>query len=400
MSSDISFAPTVRVTGPEPASLALSIVRDKDSEGLIRQCLTDLGVPKPEFIEGDIDTAIEQLTRRHSPRLLIVDISGVDDPVARVVRLSEVCGPTTGIVVIGSSNDITLYRSLKDTGVVEYYFKPLVGNLVTRTCNSILTGNMERPAARTGKLVFILGVRGGTGATTIAANMAWHLAEIRQRQVMLLDLDLHAGDAALQLDTRPSHALLEALDHPERVDDLFLERGLIHVTERLSLLASLEPLGTMYMPPEEAVLSVLGNLLQRYRYVLVDMPSTLAAALPRVLHLPSTCLLVSDASLASARDVTRWRDAIGPNSPERTTVHVLNKVGSESGLPTPEFAQAAGQAPDIVIPYDREIGAASTLGVRGTRKAAALHRSLTPVYQLLTGEKYDAAPSLLKRIFG
>jgi pilus assembly protein CpaE len=400
MTSELSLAPTVTGASPEPASLALTVVRDRDSEGLIRHCLADLGVPNSDFVLGDIDTAIEQLGQRRSPRLLIVDISGVTDPVAHIARLFEVCGPTTGIVAIGTSNDITLYRSLRDAGVVEYYFKPLVSNLVARTCNGILTGTQEQPAAHTGKLVFVLGVRGGTGATTITTNMAWHLAEARKRQVMLLDLDLHSGDAALQLDARPSHALLEALDHPERVDDLFLERGLIHVTDRLSLLASLEPLGTSYVPSEETVLSILGNLLQRYRYVFVDFPSMLAAALQRALHLSSTCLLVSDGSLASARDVARWRELIGPNSSERTTLHILNKAGSTGSLPAAEFAHAAGQAPDFTIPYDREIASAATLGVRGTQKATALQSSLTPVYQLLTGEKYGAAPSLFKRIFG
>jgi pilus assembly protein CpaE len=398
---DVALRPLSSPVAPPAAQqVAVVYVRDRNSEGVIRQCLNDLGVAAPEFIDGGVMTAITDMARRASPRLLIVDVSNVDDPVARVNQLAEVCGPGTGAVVIGDANDITLYRSLKDAGIVEYYFKPLVSSLVMETCNGILTGNPQKRGARTGKLIFVLSVRGGAGATTIAVSAAWHLAEARQRQVMLLDLDIHSGDAALQLDARPSHALREALEHSDRVDDLFLERAVIHVSDRLSLLASLESFSEVFVPDENAVLALIGNLLHRYRYVFVDLPTTLAPRLIHVLHLPSTCLLVSDGSLVSARDVARWRENIGPNSPERSTLHVLNKSGADGSLPDAEFIRAAGQAPDIIIKYDREIGTASNLGVRGVQKCASLQTGLAPIYRLLAGERRKEERSFLQRLFG
>ncbi len=392
-----SDAPIVPPAAPQ---LAMVYVRDRNSEGVIRQCLADLGIANAEFSDGGVLTAYSELSRRASPRLLIVDVTGVDDPVARINQVAEVCGPGTGAVVIGETNDIALYRDLKDVGVVEYFFKPLVSSLLMEACNAILTGTQEKRSARTGKLMFVLSVRGGAGATTIAVSAAWHLAEARQRQVMLLDLDLHSGDAALQLDARPSHALREALEHSDRVDDLFLERAVIRVSERLSLLASLESFSEVFAPEEDAVLSLLGTLLNRYRFVFVDLPTTLAPRLIRVLHLPSTCLLVSDGSLVSARDVTRWRENIGPNSPERSTLHILNKSRADGSLPEAEFVRAVGQAPDIVIRYDREIGTASNLGIRGVQKCASLQSGLVPLYQLLAGEQPKEQLSLLRRIFG
>ena len=85
--------------------------------------------------------------------------------------------------------------------------------------------------------------RGGVGATTIAVNAAMRLADKGQRWVMLVDLDIEGGDAALQLAANPTNALHEALERPERVDKLFLERGALHASDRLDLLASLEPFG-------------------------------------------------------------------------------------------------------------------------------------------------------------
>ena len=379
---------------------AMVFVRDRDSEGVIRQSLSDLGIANSEFVSGGIDAAITTLAQRPSPRLLVTDVTGVHDPVARINALAEVCEPGVGVVVIGESNDIRLYRSLKEAGVVEYFFKPLVGILLTRTFHSVITGGPEQRGTRTGKLVFVLGIRGGDGATTIAANTAWHLAENGQRQALLLDLDLQFGDAALQLDVTPSHALREALEHPERVDELFLQRGVTHVTERLGLLAAQESLSESINLNDEAVLSLLGNLLHRYRYVVVDIPTVLAPRLIRVLTLPSILLLVSTASLASARDVARWRQQIGPNTPERITLHVLNKNGSHTSLPLAEFTRAVGQPPDVIIPYEREIGLASNLGVAAVRKCVSLQRGLTPLYRHLTGEAVQVPQSFLRRLFG
>ena len=388
-SSASAIAPTAKV-----------FVQDRDSEGIIRQSLGNLSVRDAEFIPGNIDTAISALTQEQSPRLLIVDVSSVEDPLSRINELADVCEPNTGVVVIGDRNDIVLYRSLKRAGVVEYFFKPLVSDLVTRTCNGVLTGSVESQNTRGGRLVFVLGVRGGVGATTIAVNTAWYLAERRQRWVMLLDLDLQDGDAALQLDVTPSHALREAFEHPERVDKLFLERAVIHVDHRIDLLASLEPLGGSIAFDESALLPLLETLLRRYRFIFVDLPTTVAVRLLQALHLPSTCVLVSNGSLVSARETARWRAFIGVNSPERTTLHVLNQHGAPGSLPDAEFNRAAGQAPDIVVPYDREIGVASTLGTKGTQKSASLKRGLAPLLRHLSGEQEDSPRSVFSRIFG
>jgi pilus assembly protein CpaE len=362
--------------------------------------LSNLGILDGEFIAGNIATAISTLSQKPSPRLLIVDISGIDDPVSRVNELADVCEPITGVVVVGDRNDIVLYRNLKHRGIVEYFFKPLVSDLVTRTCNGVLTGSVESPNTRTGRLVVVLGVRGGVGATTIAVNTAWQLAKARQRWVMLLDLDLQNGDAALQLDATPSHALREAFEHPERVDKLFLERAVIHVDHRIDLLASFEPLGDEIAFEESAVLALVENMLHRYRFIFVDLPTDVARRVIKVLHLPSTCVLVSNGTLVSAREVARWRAFVGPNTPERTTLHVLNQHGAPGSLPDAEFNRAAGQAPDIVVPYDRDIGIASTLGTKGTLKSAPLRRGLAPLLRQLSGEGAEMPRSLLNRIFG
>ncbi len=407
MARDIHIvnAPGGRAT-PIPARAmaptAKVFVSERETEGVIRQALDDLGVDDAEYTRGTVETASAALATQASPRLLVVDLSGVEDPLARIDDLAARCEPDVSVVAVGDRNDIILYRHLKDSGVTEYYFKPVVRDLVKRTCGGALSGAGHNKSAgsRGGKLIFVLGVRGGVGATTIAANAAWRMSEKGQRWVMLVDLDMQSGDAALQLDTAPSHALREAFEKPERVDKLFLERGTIHASQRLDVLASLEPLGGNTPLSEDVVLSLFEKLLRRYRFIFVDLPPNVAVGLLKVLHQPSTCVLVSNASLASARELARWRAWIGPNSPERRTLHILNMARVDGGLPEAEFIRVAGQAPDISIAYDRCIASASNLGVKSTHKCDALNRGLAQLFRDLLGEPTETPRSIFSRIFG
>jgi pilus assembly protein CpaE len=112
-------------------------------------------------------------------------------------------------------------------------------------------------------------------------------------------------------------------------------------------------------------------------------------------------LLVSNGSLAGARDVARLRERLGPNSAERTTLHILNRQGTGESLSVEEFTRAAGTPADIVMPFAREIAVASRLGAQAMHKCSALQKSLTPLYRQLSGEDLTATRGrTLRRLFG
>jgi pilus assembly protein CpaE len=385
--------------GALPGARVKAFISDQSAETVVRQAIGDLGVEDFSIAAGNVATATALLRKEPSPRLLIVDVSGVDDPVSSILAVAEVCEPGVGVVAIGDSNDISLYRQLKHAGVTEYFFKPLIRDQLARSFNDVLTDRFDQPSLFAGKLVFVLGVRGGVGATTFAANAAWYVAEARQRWTVMVDLDLQGGDAALLFDAAPGQALREAFERPERVDKLFLERGAIHVTKRLNLLASLEPLGSTVEGSEEGVRMLLDSLLRRYRLVIVDLPSTVAECLPEILQMPSTCVLIANPSLTSARDMARWRDHIGPNTRERRTLQVLNHTCAHGGLTEAEFARASGQPADIVIPFDRELALSANLGVEAMQKCSMFKFGMVRVLHEATGEPVEKPASLFNRIF-
>jgi pilus assembly protein CpaE len=385
----------------EPTRSAASYVLDEETEMAMLRSFSSLGFDDTNVRRGSIDTAIADLSHSASPRVLVVDVSGIADPMTAINRLADVCNPRTEVIVVGDRNDIVLYRDMKAAGVAEYFFKPLISSVLTRALNKLAQGSPEVRPSRTGKVILALGVRGGVGTTTIATQLAWHLAEERQRRVLLLDLDLQSGDAALQLDAAPNHALREALEHPDRIDDLFLERAITQVTERLSLFAALEPLAEEAAPSEDAVMQLLAALARRYRFVIVDLNVAMALHVPKLIQAANTILLVSDGTLISARETVRWRERIGVNSPHRTTLHVLNKHGADGALPDEELDRALVNRPDVSIPYDRELARTAVLGTKAIQVGAGVRRSLAALTRELAGvEGALEKTSLWKRVFG
>ncbi|MBX2804976.1 MAG: response regulator receiver protein [Hyphomicrobiales bacterium] len=401
MTDSLATSPAPDTHEARKAPLSAHVfVGDQDSEGVIRQSLTALGLENTSFTTGTVDTAVTAFKKDRSPDLLIVDVSGIVDPVASMRKLADVCEPDVRVLVVGDENDIILYRDLKNIGINEYFLKPIVRDIFSRTCNNILFPNAAQPRLRTGKLIFMLGVRGGVGTTTIATNTAWNLAEIRHRHTMLLDLDVQCGDTALQLDTSSSNALREAFEHPERVDKLYIERGARHLSERLDLLATQGSPADPLVPRESGALPLLEKLITRYRFIIVDLPAYVASNMPRLLHMPSVCILVSNSSLSAARDVARWRQYLGANTPERSTIHVANHVTPHAGLSEEDFAKGCGHPPEIVIPYDSKLSVASSYGISGMQQCTTFNKGLSKLLNNLTGDAVRSSRPLLSKIFG
>ena len=111
---------------------------------------------------------------------------------------------------------------------------------------------------------------------------------------------------------------------------------------------------------------------------------------------------VADRSRISLDDRARVLDAAAKIAipTNRQVLHVLNKNGAPGGMLPADFLRAAGQSPDITIPYDRDVAAASSLGVKGVQTCATLQRGLAPLFSLMAGEAEEVHHSLFDRTLG
>ena len=332
----------------------LAFVADGETERTLRDCLEHLGYAEPTIARGGIMKAIDALGTQRSPELLIVDISGVEMPVSEIHNLAEVCEPGVTVIAIGDRNEVGVYRDLLHSGVSDYIVKPLTAQLLAKALHA-RTGAGEHAAIhrKLGTTVAFIGARGGVGATTLAVNLAWHLAERQNRRVALVDLDLHNGECALALNVKATPGLREALINPARIDSILLERVMAPVGERLFVLSAEEPLRDNIEFTAEAVETLVGALRQQFHYVILDVPRNPAVAYRQALDIADFRVVVADQTLRSARDAVRLRSALGEGDGKHRNLLVINRQGEggRRAITLDEMQNILELRPKTVIPF-------------------------------------------------
>ena len=343
---------------------------DKETEDLLRDVLLDAAGPGTSIRRGTVANARKALASEPTPNMLILDVSGEQDPLGALDALAQVVEPGVRVLIIGERTDVEFYRQVtRELGALEYVYKPVNRETIARTFVPLIQGRTLDLAARTGRLVAVTGVRGGAGATSIAANLSVHLAEIARRHALLLDADLHTGTAALTLASKAQGGLRVALEAPERLDELFLERTTAKVTERLHVLAGEEPLSDPLRIAPDAVRSLVETMQRRYRYIVADVPRFPSPLNAELCALSHQRVLVLEPTLVALRDGLRFIEAPrGPNQSRRPIV-VLNKVGAPGTLPLKQVLEALDVAPEVVIPWlPKQVELAVALGEPAVRK--------------------------------
>ncbi len=338
-----------------------AFVCDSGTTEVLVPLLSEREWPLDSVATGGIENAIRALGSSPSPKFLLVDLSELADPRADLNSLAEVCQPGTLVIALGTANDVSLYRDLIDAGIIEYFVKPVTTDEVRmalmraeealRAASESASGS---PAEEVKRVISVIGVRGGSGASLVASSAAWIMANEFGRTVALLDLDIHFGTNALVFDLEPGRGLVDALDNPSRVDGLFIERAVIKESERLSVLSAEASL----TEPAIADPSALGHLIEELRatheVVMVDAPRYLVAQHPAILTDATDIVLVTDMSLAATRDTIRMLNYIKDIAPSSNVKLLANRLGSGGPVEVDQkdFEASVERKVDWILPFD------------------------------------------------
>lgn len=347
------------MAGPKAKKLyCVAFLEDDDDRKVLKDALKTLSIKGAEINKGGYREAIEHFEKNPSPEYLIVDISSSDIPISDLTTLAEVCDPDVKVMVVGSKNDVALYRDLMNMGISEYLFSPLFPDILTTALKNLFgeeSTDKGTKSAKIGKTIAFIGARGGVGTSVVANNFGAFLTHDQSRRSVLVDLDLQFGTSALYFDLKGNYGLRDVLENPSRVDQLFLERIFVPVNERFVLLSSQEDLEGDHAYTEEGINLLFGQLEKQFQYVLVDLPHQVDQLTKTVLSKAQIVVVISDPTVAGLRDTGRLLKLIGKGSDKRIYV-VLNKVGAIRKLEVSpkDFQEAMGQNLDHIIPYDDE----------------------------------------------
>jgi len=302
---------------------------------------------------GGLQAALDHYSGQATPNLLIIEtrLQG-KTAVEEIERLAEVCDAATKVVVIGRVNDVELYRELMRRGVSEYLVAPLNPlHLI-----EVISGLYLNPdAAPIGRIVSVVGCRGGVGASTLAHNIGWCVAEHLEINTTIVDLDLAFGTSGLDFNEEPGQGVAEALSAPERLDDVLLERLLIKVGEHLSVFSSPAMLDRGYDAEPTAYEAVLDAVRRMTPCVVVDLPHLWAPWVRQTLLASDDVVVVALPDLASLRNGKAIVDLVRQNRPNDAPPRlILNQVGQprRPEIPVKDFAATIGLEPSVILPYE------------------------------------------------
>lgn len=335
-----------------------AFVCDDDTLELIRAAAGDMGWPIEKCNKGGLRNAVQSLSVSASPNILFVDMSESGDPINDINALAEVCEPGTVVIAAGQVNDVRLYRDLLSSGIQDYLLKPLSLEQVRESltmAQAMLTApkHADMHDEKPHHMMAVVGVRGGVGASLVSTSLAWAMSEQAGRQTALLDLDVHFGTGALTLDLEPGRGLIDAIDNPSRIDGLFIERAMVRASDKLSLLSAEAPIHQPVMTDGSAFFQLEEELRGAFEMTIVDIPRQVLIPFPHLVSEAGTILLVSDVTLAAARDTIRLLSWFKQNVPGARVILIANKFQNAVGeLSRKEFESSIERPIDMVVPFD------------------------------------------------
>ena len=313
---------------------------------------TRLDCPAPSLLPFD---HAEEVLARGRVDMLVVVLSPFPDRALNLLRKTRtlISGP---VLAVGHSSDSKLILRALHEGADHYLDED---DLETQLDAVLLRLQIKEEATRppAGQLIALLGASGGTGASTLAVNVAAVLARDAGR-CALIDLKPGVGDLAALLDLKPTHNLADLCLNAGRMDRAMFESALVVHASGVHLLAPPQMYEDIRLVTAAGVQKTLNLAREAFRFSVVDLEDCYHEEQVAVLRQADFILLVFRLDFTSLRSTRRILDYLEQAGLPGDRVRlVINRYGQAKELPLSEAENALGARSPI---SSRTIRAPST----------------------------------------
>jgi len=268
-------------------------------------------------------------------------------------------------------------------GCAEYLLKPVQHDRVLDGLARVEAKQKKKARTGTrGKVITLVGAKGGTGVTSLALHLALELVHEGHRKCLLVDQHPALGDASLYLGTgRHQYSFYELASNAERLDEELLRGFLLHHNSGLDLLDSPEAVDAIHGASPSSVEHTLAFLADTYQFVVVDCPPGLTDGTRACISQSEQVAIVLTAELPSVRNTVRYMEHLSRLGYSSNSIHVvLNRHSKKGPLSDDRIEKALGRAISLRVPnnYNEVIRAINTGSPipRGSKSdfGAAIHK--------------------------
>ncbi|MDD9726296.1 AAA family ATPase [Roseovarius sp. SK2] len=383
----------------------MSSVQKQPESSPITACTVSRDVQDFDLLIEDMETALgeawgdlgfaEALAFFNQPEAdglefvaLAIDASDEDE----IGLLSEIItmAKARGIKVILIAEDVSpssLHQLLRQ-GADEFVPYPLPENELQAAIDRLQRTDISASAAAAapfgnssspgdGVLLAVQSLAGGTGATTLAVNLAWELATVTKNdapRVCILDLGLQTGSVATYLDLPRKDVVYEMWADTDSMDEDIFKQALVSYEDKLWVLTAPTDILPLDMITPEDVQRVLDMARAKFDYVIVDMPGTLVQWTETVLHSAQIYFTTLELDMRSAQNALRLKRALrSEDLPVEKLRYCLNRAPKFTDLNGKSRVKRMAESLEISIEVQLPDGGKPVMqaGDHGTPLASA-----------------------------
>ncbi|GAB2880800.1 AAA family ATPase [Uliginosibacterium flavum] len=257
-----------------------------------------------------------------------------------------------------------------------------------------------------GKVLAFISCKGGSGATFIAANLAYALAAERKQRVALIDLNLLFGDVAMFVSEQiPPSNVAEVAREINRLDAFFLESAMLEVAPGLHVLASPDDPSSAPDVKREHVDAIIRLARSKYDFVIVDVARTLDTITLQALDMADLIFPVLQLTLPFIRDSKRLINVFRSLDyhPEQIRL-IVNRYRKGGEISLTDIERTVGLKVFTTLPNSYQATATSVnLGVpiiKGQRTDPVSKALIEMAYMIVPADEEEASRGgWLSRVF-
>ena len=282
--------------------------------------------------------SIQGRTAKERSDLLIFELGDELDQEFQLVQELLDSGEVAEVFFISDHTDQSVLKRALRTGVREFFSRPIDDKEIKEALNGLHDRMIKVVGEETykmGKIINVMGSKGGVGTTTVAVNLAVSMAEKKNVQsVALIDMNLLFGDIPLFLEIEPKYNWSEITKNISRLDSTFLKNILSVDASGVCLLPSPSYLSKQSVATPDIMERLLIVMRRMFDYIIIDGGQSLGNISLKILEMSDTVLLVSILSLpclSNANKLLRtFRDLGFPS--ENNIKVVINRFLKKSDI--------------------------------------------------------------------
>jgi pilus assembly protein CpaE len=336
--------------------------------GAIQQQITTALNTQMEFELVDVLSSRDRLTREiraTEPHLILVDhvLEGI--PTLDLLDDLALQFPELAIIAILPKDDAVLVQQVMLAGARAFLVQPFTQvNLITtlkrmkelenrRQQSKVIATTKGSDSSIPVRSIAVFSPRGGTGVSTIAANLAIAIQLHTKKQVLLLEGKQFFGHLDVMLNIRSRNTIADLLPHASSMDEALIHDVVVpHVSGIHVLLGPSDLQIAQGIRPDD-LYNVYIGLQKVYPLIVIDAGSHLNENTVTLLDASDRILLVTNPDLAALHDASRFLQISKSLAyPSDKTLVILNRENVQGGIRTNDVEGALHNQLYAHIPDD------------------------------------------------